>query len=511
MHAFYLDTLYNDYLFAAGEITTEQQEQALVVEMLQQYCDRVARYSTAGYSVVIRNIIHYINLHLKEDLTLSTLAARFNLSRSYLSDRFHREVHSNLTDYVTLTRIQFAANLLRYHHYAITQAAQEVGIPVVPYPPVQAHHRRDAVPLRPVESHRGLRDEPVKKKNFAAALIQPPCNVLQHSIIICIESVSCVVALARGCFMILQTGFRTDIPAFYSAWFANRLRAGFVLVRNPYDPQSVTRYAINPDVVDLIGFCTKNPAPMLPRMELLRPYGQYWFVTITPYGPEIEPYVPPKAQVLQDFITLSKIVGPDCIAWRYDPIFLSDTYTATRHIAEFEQMAAVLSGYTKTCVISFIDLYEKVRRNFPQVKSVLHTERETLGKAFIEIGRKYGMTIRPCAEGTALARYGADCSGCMTQKTFEAALHRPLRLPPQKPARRECACCLTADIGAYNTCGHGCLYCYANASRVAVAQNMRMHDPFSPFLVGHSQPGDVIHEAKQESWLVDQISMAELL
>lgn len=175
VHAFYLDTLYKDYLLAAGEITTEQQEQALVVEMLQQYCDRVARYSTAGYSVVIRNIIHYINLHLKEDLTLSTLAARFNLSGSYLSDRFHREVHSNLTDHVTLTRIQFSANLLRYHHYTITQ---EVGIPVVPYPPVQAHHRRDAIPLRPVESHRGLRDEPAKKENFAAALIWPPCNPL---------------------------------------------------------------------------------------------------------------------------------------------------------------------------------------------------------------------------------------------------------------------------------------------------------------------------------------------
>ena len=159
-----------NHLLDAGEITTEQQEQALVVEMLQQNCDRVARYSTAGYSVVIRNIIHYINLHLKEDLTLSTLAARFNLSRSYLSDRLHREVHSNLTDCVTLTRIQFAANLLRYHHYTITQAAQEVGITVVPYPPVQAHHRGDAVPLRPVESHHGLRDEPTKKENFAAAL-----------------------------------------------------------------------------------------------------------------------------------------------------------------------------------------------------------------------------------------------------------------------------------------------------------------------------------------------------
>ena len=480
-----------------------------MVEMLQQYCDRVARYSTAGCSVVIRNIIHYINLHLKEDLTLSTLAARFKLSRSYLSDRLHREVHSNLTDYVTLTRIQFAANLLRYHHYTITQAAQEVGIPVVPYPPVQAHHRRDAVPLRPVESHRGLRDEPAKRRILQRRSASLHCSAAWYYNLYKIGKL--YAAPAGGHFMILQTGFRTDIPGFYSTWFTNRLRAGFVLVRNPYAPQSVTRYAINPDVVDLIGFCTKNPAPMLPRMELLRPYGQYWFVTITPYGPEIEPHVPPKAQVLQDFITLSKIVGPDCIAWRYDPIFLSDTYTAARHIAEFEQMASVLSGYTRTCVISFIDLYEKVQRNFPQVKSVPLTERETLGKAFVEIGRKYGMMIRPCAEGTALARYGADCSGCMTQRTFEAALHRSLRLPPQKPARKECACCLTADIGAYNTCGHGCLYCYANASRVTVAQNMRMHDPSSPFLVGHSQPGDVIHEAKQESWLVDQISMAELL
>lgn len=110
--------------------------------------------------------------------------------------------------------------------------------------------------------------------------------------------------------MILQTGFRTDIPGFYSTWFANRLRAGFVLVRNPYNPQSVTRYAINPDVVDLIGFCTKNPAPMLPRMELLRPYGQYWFVTITPYGPEIEPHVPPKAQVLQALSPCQKLSVP---------------------------------------------------------------------------------------------------------------------------------------------------------------------------------------------------------
>lgn len=133
VHPFYLDTLYNDFLLSIGKLTTEQQEQQLVVEMLRQYCDRVARYSTSGYSVVIRNIIHYINLHLKEDLTLSTLAAQFSLSRSYLSDRFRREVQINLTDFVNITRIQFAANLLRYHHYSIAAAAQEVGIPDVSY------------------------------------------------------------------------------------------------------------------------------------------------------------------------------------------------------------------------------------------------------------------------------------------------------------------------------------------------------------------------------------------
>ena len=133
--------------------------------------------------------------------------------------------------------------------------------------------------------------------------------------------------------MILQTGFRTDIPAFYSAWFANRLRAGFVLVRNPYDPRSVTRYAINPDVVDLIGFCTKNPAPMLPRMELLRPYGQYWFVTITPYGPEIEPHVPPKAQVLQDFITLYKKLSVPIVSHGGMTPFFFPTPTPLRDIS----------------------------------------------------------------------------------------------------------------------------------------------------------------------------------
>ncbi|MCD8067464.1 MAG: DUF1848 domain-containing protein, partial [Lachnospiraceae bacterium] len=148
--------------------------------------------------------------------------------------------------------------------------------------------------------------------------------------------------------MILQTGLRTDIPAFYSKWFANRLQAGFVCVRNPYNPVSVTRYTLAPDVVDLIGFCTKNPAPMFPYMNLLAPYGQYWFVTITPYGRDIEPNVPEKEKVMESFRKLSNIIGIDSVGWRYDPILITNTYPVERHISDFEMMAAYLSGYTKT-------------------------------------------------------------------------------------------------------------------------------------------------------------------
>ena len=182
--------------------------------------------------------------------------------------------------------------------------------------------------------------------------------------------------------MIINTGQRTDIPAFYSEWFVNRLKAGFVLVRNPYDSRSVTRYRLTPDVVDLIGFCTKSPAPMLPHMDLLRPFGQYWFVTVTPYGKEIEPHVPNKLQVLDSFRRLSDIVGTDSMGWRYDPVFISDRYPVDRHVKAFEYMAKTLSGYTQTAVISFIDLYEKTRRNFPEARAVTQEQRLTLGKAY---------------------------------------------------------------------------------------------------------------------------------
>lgn len=313
--------------------------------------------------------------------------------------------------------------------------------------------------------------------------------------------------------MIIQTGMRTDIPAFYSKWFMNRIKEGYVLVRNPYNERQVTRYRLAPDVVDLIAFCTKNPAPMLPYMNVLKPYGQYWFVSITPYGKDIEPNVPDKEKVMDDFKKLSDIVGVDSMGWRYAPVFIDETHSVEWHITEFEKIAENLCGYTKSCVISFIDIYKKVERNFPEAREVSKSDRITLGKELIKIAKNYGMTIRPCAEGDELAPYGADCSGCMTLNTFETALHACLDVPNRKTNQRngQCACLLGVDIGAYDTCGHLCKYCYANSNAELVKENMKKHNPMSPFLLGESMPGDDIHEAKQESWVDHQFNLFSYL
>lgn len=307
--------------------------------------------------------------------------------------------------------------------------------------------------------------------------------------------------------MIIQAGMRTDIPAFYSEWFLNRIKEGYVLVRNPYDPTSVTRYNLSSDVVDVIAFCTKNPIPMLPYLDKIRDYGQFWFVTITPYEKEVEPNVPDKDVILEAFCTLSEKVGKDSVHWRYDPIFLSEKYSVEYHIEAFEKMAAKLAGYTDTCVISFIDLYEKVKRNFPEVREVPREIRIKIGKQFSGIGQKYGITIKACAEGTELEPYGVDCNGCMTVETYEKALHASLLVPKKKGARSECACVLGSDIGAYNTCGHFCKYCYANYSAELVKGNMGRHNVNSPLLIGDLREGDVVHNAKQESWIDRQLRL----
>lgn len=307
--------------------------------------------------------------------------------------------------------------------------------------------------------------------------------------------------------MILNTGSRTDIPAFYSNWFYRRVEEEFVLVRNPYSPLQVTRYRISPEVVDCLVFCTKNPRPMFDKLDRLKAFHQYWYVTITPYGKEIEPFVPPVSQVIESFKWLSAKVGLSSIGWRYDPIFLYGPYTLDFHLKSFQSMAEALKDYTDNCVISFIDLYQKTKRNFSAIQAVSSKDRMTLGQAFAQIGRRYGITIRSCCEGTELEAFGIDCSGCLTQPILEKAAGGFLTPPRQKAAREGCSCLLGSDIGAYNTCGHGCLYCYANESMDLVRRNQALHDPKSPYLLGHGFPEDHITNGEQKSWFDGQLRL----
>ncbi len=307
--------------------------------------------------------------------------------------------------------------------------------------------------------------------------------------------------------MILNTGSRTDIPAYYSSWFYNRIREGYVLVRNPYNPPQVTRYRLSPKVIDILVFCTKNPQPMFDNLDMLKPYICLWYVTITPYGPDIEPDVPPKEAVMESLKRLSERLGSKRVIWRYDPVVITEKYSVKYHIREFEQMARSLSGYTGQCVVSFIDLYEKTKRNFGAAEQVSPRDQRRLVGAFSGAAGENHMEIHLCCEDESLVTDHVDAKGCMSKEVLENAAGYRMTMPNKRYRRRGCSCVLGADIGAYNTCGHGCLYCYANYDRKTVVRNMACHDENSPFLIGHGLEGDVIREAKQELWRDDQISL----
>ena len=303
--------------------------------------------------------------------------------------------------------------------------------------------------------------------------------------------------------MILNTGLRTDIPGFFSEWFYNRIEEGFVYVRNPYVKNQIYSYRLDPELIDCIIFCTKNPKPMFENLEKIDKFNQYWHITITPYEKEIEPNVPPMNDVLESFKYLSKKLGKENVTLRYDPIFINEKYTLEKHIESFEYIANSLSDYTTEAIISFIDLYEKTKRNFPKAREVTKDERLKLGKEFAQIGKKNNITIKTCVEGTELDKFGIDSSGCMTKEVIERAINKNLNIPKQKARNGECYCLLNNDIGEYNTCGHGCLYCYANSNKRLVKRNLKLHDPKSPILIGEIKEDDIIKEMKQKSLIIN--------
>jgi DNA repair photolyase len=283
----------------------------------------------------------------------------------------------------------------------------------------------------------------------------------------------------------------------------NRIDEGFVCSRNPYN-NDIYRYPLDSKIIDCLCFCTKNPRPLLKDIDSLDDYNQFWFVTITPYGRDIEANVPNYKQVIKTFKSLSDYLGVNRVSWRYDPIFINERYDLDYHINKFEEMASKLSSYTNDCTISFIDLYKKVLRNFPEAKEVSVEERLVIGENFSKIAKQYDIEMKTCVEGTLLDKFGFDSSGCMTKQVIENAIGKNLKIPKGKYTIRECDCIFGRDIGAYNTCLHGCKYCYANFSTKLVKRNWKLHNPDSPLLIGDVKDSDEIKEISEPSYIDTQ-------
>ena len=312
--------------------------------------------------------------------------------------------------------------------------------------------------------------------------------------------------------MILSASRRTDIPNYYSEWLARRFRAGFLCVRNPMNFRQVSRITLNPNVIDCIVFWTKNPAPMLPYLDEYRRYMYYFQFTLTGYGKDIEPGLPDKRRILiPAFCELADRIGRDRVIWRYDPIFLSDHYTLDYHVKAFTRIAEALAGRTRRVVISFLDDYEKTKRNMKgiNIQGLTKEKMRRLAHSFAVIAGRYGMEIQTCAEKIDLSEYGITHGACIDREYIEHLLGCRLRAGKDHGQRPECRCMESVEIGSYHTCRNGCRYCYANFSDGRVQTRIRDFDVDSPILCGKIEPEDRITERKMKTLRENQMTLED--
>ncbi|MBR0091044.1 MAG: DUF1848 domain-containing protein [Lachnospiraceae bacterium] len=312
--------------------------------------------------------------------------------------------------------------------------------------------------------------------------------------------------------MIISASRKTDIPTFYPEWFMNRIKEGFVYSRNPMNAHQISKIPLNPEVTDCIVFWTKNPAPMLPYLDELQEYNYYFQVSLTGYGKDIEANLPDKKEVLiPTFQKLSDRIGPERVIWRYDPIALNERYTAEYHLRAFSDIAKALKDRTEKCVISFVDFYQKIRKNMDElhVEDVSGDTMTELAKRMYEIARENHMVLATCAEKIDLAAIGIEHNACIDRAVIERICGAKIKVKKDPSQRPECHCVESRDIGTYNTCAHGCRYCYANYSPEAVKKSMAKYDPKSPILCDSvdEAAGDVIHEVNAKSLLDRQLSL----
>ena len=279
--------------------------------------------------------------------------------------------------------------------------------------------------------------------------------------------------------MIINASGRTDIVAYYMDWFVNRWNEGYFDVRNPFNPKLVSRIFVSD--VDMIVFCTKNPLPLLDTIHLFSVPIQLQ-VTITGYFKDMEPQVPDKGEIIACVQKLSSYLGKENVCVRYDPILLNSKYNVDYHVHAFNKLCAMLKGYVSKMIVSFVDDYKNVRNNHLDYHEPSNEEYLKLKEAF----EKNDMKIVSCMENKYQIGDEKDC--CISIKY---AFERTDKLFKEWKAR-DCHCVNMVDVGAYNSCLHGCKYCYANFDSKQIVSNYKMHDVNSSLLIGHLNLDDQV-------------------
>ena len=310
--------------------------------------------------------------------------------------------------------------------------------------------------------------------------------------------------------MILSVSRRTDIPCRYPEWFINRLRAGYALVRNPMNHAQISRVPLSKDVVDAIVFWTKDAKNLLPHLEEIDRMGfPYCFqFTITPYGRDIEPGLRDKREIAETFIELSRRIGKKRMLWRYDPILITDEIDTDWHLEQFRRYAEALAPHARHVIISFVDNYAKLR-NVPYRApdaAEIHALADGIGK----ISARLDLQVQTCSETCGLSMYGIGHGACIDRAVMEDVAGCALSLRPDKNQRGACMCMESVDIGAYNSCPNGCIYCYANQSPASAASRYKEHIPTGALLLGEVREGERIAERKVRSNRNVQLKMTDI-
>ena len=311
--------------------------------------------------------------------------------------------------------------------------------------------------------------------------------------------------------MIISASRRTDIPSFYSTWFFNRVREKHVLVQNPFNPKQISRVKLTPDVVDCIVFWTKNPAPMIEKLDKLEDYKYYFQFTLNPYGEKLENNLPSVAKRIDIFKRLSDKIGREKVIWRYDPILTNEEFNVSFHKKAFARIADGLKDHTEKCMLGFIDHYQHIRTAVGQfnIKPLAKEEIEEIAVSFRQTMDAYPtLQLDTCTSKVDLRHLNIPAGLCVDKELIERITGYPILAKKDKNQRNICNCIESIDIGTYESCLNGCIYCYAiKGNYNSVEYNMKKHDKHSPLLIGNLSEDDVVKERDMKSLRNGQYSL----